>query len=161
MRYVLKNGVPTKYVRPTSIKSYEEIVETGWLGKAQEFVFNYLYHHGPATGAEGDHSTHSVGGHFHKRLSELRDMGVVEEVGTCKCPVTGKDAVLWDITGRAPTGPYKRVNKRDQEMEELRQLVAKLQEENNQLRQELQRRNHPCKEQSSELRGSLGQASPQ
>jgi hypothetical protein len=45
--------------------------------------------------------------HANKRLSELRDQGVVEEVGQKICMVSGYEVILWDVTGLLPK-PFKK-----------------------------------------------------
>ena len=44
------------------------------------------------------------------RLGELRDIGVVTELGTVSCPITGRRVILWDVTSKLPTNfekPHK------------------------------------------------------
>jgi hypothetical protein len=42
------------------------------------------------------------------RLNEMRAMGVVYEVGTKVCSVTGKVAIEWDVTDALPVKPPKK-----------------------------------------------------
>jgi hypothetical protein len=92
-------------IRQTSKDVYRQIVESGALTPARMKVYGALFEDGPMTGAELDGYLAKSGGrgHFHKRLSELRDQGVVREVGKRRCTVSGKDALAWDVTDRLPT----------------------------------------------------------
>ncbi len=65
----------TRRVRDTSKRAYEQILAEGLLSTMRLNVYVELYKHGPMTAAELDER---MGGrrHEHKRLSELRDLGV-------------------------------------------------------------------------------------
>jgi hypothetical protein len=81
--------------RQTSIEAYERLVKEGRLGQLQLKVAWLLASRGAMTAQElcreGGHSG------LWKRLSELRELGHVVEVGTRKCSVTGREAILWGI----------------------------------------------------------------
>jgi len=84
-----------KRVRFTSVKAFKEEMENGNIPKARKRVFEYLFYNGPKTGAELDYEMRYPSAH--KRLSELRDMTLIQEAGKRSCSVTGKDAVEWDV----------------------------------------------------------------
>ena len=55
------------------------------------------------------------------RFTELRELGVFEEVGVRECQVTGRDVIEWDVTSSLPLDV---LNKKSP-TEELRGLVRK------------------------------------
>ena len=83
-------------VRRTSKMAYDEITENGLLSSARWRSYNDLYHYGPSTAREQEARTGDCNGH--RRLRDLVDLGVAEEVGTRICRVTGMEVVLWDVT---------------------------------------------------------------
>ncbi len=96
-------------IRETSIISYNTIRDSGLLSKRRWEVYDVLYHHGPATGAElamfyrkkyGASSPSNP--NTLTRLGELRDMGVVTELGSRICSVTGQTVINWDVTSKLP-----------------------------------------------------------
>jgi len=103
--------------RNTSIKAYNEIMSEGLLGKRQMQVYSTLYAIGPATAAEvseadtGSFTNPSKGDNSHARLSELTEMGSVEQVGQKKCSITGREAILWDVTSAIPKKYVKKPTK--------------------------------------------------
>ena len=89
-------------MRATSLEAYKDIVNSGVLGKRQVEAYEVLYDHGPLTAGElVDES--GVSGLW-KRLSELRDMGIIEEVGKRKCRITGAVCIEWDVNGKRLNG---------------------------------------------------------
>jgi len=62
-------------------------------------------------------------------MAELKDRGVVVEVGEKICSVTGKKAILWDVTDSLPVEPPKR--------ETSKEKIAKLEAENTELKKRL------------------------
>ena len=68
------------------------------------------------------------------RLSELRSVGAVYEVGTRRCSVTGHNVILWDVTDRLPlkakpVALRKSRKKLEEENFKLRSLCRKLLDE--------------------------------
>jgi hypothetical protein len=90
--------------RRTSIEAYQAILSEGLLSRLRWFVYDLLYHHGPMTGNQliDRVKTRKNTGAFNTRLSELRDLGVVYEVGEVKDPITGRQVILWDVTEKLP-----------------------------------------------------------
>lgn len=92
-------------IRETSVKTYLEIKENGLLSKRRFQVYQYLFDHGPCF-ARQIHKALSMQGtnssSFVSRLSELRDAGVVKEVGETIDPETGMSVILWDVTQELP-----------------------------------------------------------
>ena len=104
-------------IRTTSAEAYYEIKNKGLLGKMREQVYDTVYHYGPMTSAEAylkmieGKPVKSIS-QSRARFTELRDMGVLKEMVPKKCSVTGKRAIVWDITGNLPTElPKKRTKK--------------------------------------------------
>ena len=96
-------------IRETSIKAYEEIKASGLLSDARFFVYDTVFHNGPITAGEcflkmqEANTGHTVvKGSVCARLTELRDLGCVAEVGKKICQLTGKTAMLWQVTKNLP-----------------------------------------------------------
>lgn len=96
-------------VRQTSIAVYRKIEASSLLSRRRWEVYKWLFYHGPATGAQvvlGTGGTGGVSGQVisqnRARLTEMRDMGAVREMGLVKCPVTGNEVLLWDVTDQLP-----------------------------------------------------------
>ena len=85
--------------RETSRKAYLELVSNGRLGTMQYQVYTALERLGPATAQELV-SAGTTGAW--KRLPELRDLGIVFEVGKRRCRVTGRTAIVWDVEQSEP-----------------------------------------------------------
>lgn len=100
-----------KIPRRTSAEAFDAIKSRGLLSSARQAVYQSLYHWGPATGSEINKwfvgSGNATPG-YHKRLSELRDLGVVYEVEERECTVTGRQAIAWDVTEHLPKTNGKR-----------------------------------------------------
>lgn len=93
-------------MRQTSIDAYNAIKREGLLSRVRWAVYDFLYKKGPLTGAQ-IHAALSKGksdsgGTYTSRLSELRKINVVYEVRKTTCPLTGRRAILWDVTDRMP-----------------------------------------------------------
>lgn len=113
----------TVSVRETSVESYREIANS--LGDRQAEVFRSL-------ALVGDGSTSNevfrqlkgyqtiAQANISARLNELRRMGVVEEHGEKVCPVTGKKAIAWAITGAMPV----RLEHRESKLDRVRTALA-------------------------------------
>jgi hypothetical protein len=84
-------------VRATSLAAYEKIVENGLLGRMHTKAYRALAEHGPMTASELDMNLGGRRSDGGRRLSELRDMGVVREVSHRPCRITGNIAIEWDI----------------------------------------------------------------
>lgn len=95
-------------MRTTSSEAYQHIVSTGVVSKKRKLVYQALYDHGPMTATQlaelvpGQKSP-SKGNNVHARLCELREMGIVQELGEVTCPVTGRQVLQWDVTDNLPT----------------------------------------------------------
>jgi hypothetical protein len=92
-------------VRQTSIDAYNEIKNNGLLKKLHWQVYSHLYHHGPQTSGEVYQQLgvqQRVPSQLRARFTELREMGVLQEVGERPCGVTGRTCIVWDVTAATP-----------------------------------------------------------
>lgn len=115
--------------RNTSIDAYQELRESGKLGRLRWTVYDHLFSCGPATGQECFKAlkleTNQSG-----RFTELRDMGLIKEVGTLVCRVTGREVIGWDVTDRSAPVERKPAPSREAILEEtLRAALAELRAE--------------------------------
>jgi hypothetical protein len=87
-------------VRQTSIDVYNEIRESGVLGKLQWQVYQALYEHGPMTERElyERFFTGYQRPSITPRLSELNAMRVIGPVEVREDHITGRRCISWDVT---------------------------------------------------------------
>ena len=119
-------------VRETSIEAYHKIKETGLLTRLRWVVYDYLFHNGPKTQRQAVQdlsNSFESNGTFSSRFAELKRMGAVKEVGKIKCDFTGKNVYLWDVTKELP--------KKLEKQETKAQIIARLERENAELREEI------------------------
>lgn len=130
------------FTRATSIESYHYLVENKILGKRQMEVYEILFHYGPLTANEVFNVLKSrvdrkflFDSNTRARFTELRDMDLIQENGTKICSITGRNVILWCITGRLPRQKPKsdiqekihKINKQIMKLEKIREnLEAKL-----------------------------------
>jgi DNA-binding transcriptional ArsR family regulator len=90
--------------RRISADAYHRIEAEGLLSKRRFQVYSLLYHHGPLTIAEAcaQLATTVSERSFSPRFAELRDLGVVDEVGERQCRVTGNNVIAWDVNEKLP-----------------------------------------------------------
>lgn len=96
-------------VRETSREAYEKIKENDLLSTRRWQVYDVLFSVGPATGGEVFREmkrrygmTIPTNSNTTTRLGELRERGVVKELGTRACDVSGQRVILWDVTKKLP-----------------------------------------------------------
>lgn len=98
-------------IRETSVEAYNTIRDKGMLSKRRWEAYDGLYKYGPCTGNEllrkiinQENGYHAVRTQTNiiTRLSELRDMGCVKELGDTTCSVTKMKVILWDVTNNLP-----------------------------------------------------------
>lgn len=118
--------------RRTSIEAYHQIKDEGLLTEARLVVYEILFERGPLTAGEvflwmrRMNQGHTVvKGSVCARLTELRDTGVVAEVGKRECELTGHTAILWDVTENIPFKLEKRKSK-DAVIREKDEIIANL-----------------------------------
>lgn len=96
--------------RRTSAATYRQIEAEGLLSRQRWQVYSLLYDKGPATARELAEALRAATPSIRdarcvvtRRLPELRDMGVVVELPTRECRVSGREAIVWDVTDALPT----------------------------------------------------------
>jgi len=95
-------------VRQTSIQAYQQIEANGLLSRVRWLVYAHLFHHGPLTGSELNSQMSGVS--YHKRLSELERLGVVQTCGRRRCTITDMECEQWDVTANLPVGSISTAN---------------------------------------------------
>lgn len=105
--------------RQTSIDAYHEIKLKGLLSVRRFQIYDVLHRFGALTANEVfeilKKETDPSGKQFRfdsntrARFTELRELGVVKELGTQKCSVTGRECILWDVTGNLPAETPSRI----------------------------------------------------
>ena len=117
--------------RQTSIDCYNEIRANGLLSKRRFEVYEALLSSAPCTSSEAIRNAKTTFGVFgvSSRFTELRDLGVIYEVRTRECTVTGRNVIEWDLTDRLPINVKKsnktKKNKIDDALNSLRELYKK------------------------------------
>lgn len=123
--------------RETGIQAYRIIKENGLLSRRRFEVYDAVVKIGPATTNEvfvflrgmGDGAKNPTSNSA-SRFSELRDQGVIQEVGIRKCSVTGMDVIVWDVVDRLPVRIRKeKVLTKDQKIARLEKEVMDLRAE--------------------------------
>ena len=95
----------------TSIRAYRQAVEEGLVNDLCLRVMEVLCHAKDAMTSREVHSKiskmpkyrHTTPNTVSPRFAELVDRGAIEEQGTDKCAISGKQAKLFKPTGKAPT----------------------------------------------------------
>lgn len=113
-------------VRKTSINVYNEIKNNGLLSKRRFEIYSAVFKYGPVTAMEVFKklklNTNQSG-----RFSELRDMGVIQEVGEKQCSITGRTAIIWEATDNLPkeiNTKQSKKEKKDYILDVLRSLYS-------------------------------------
>lgn len=103
-------------VRETSIEAYNYIKENGFISKARFDVYEHLFYHGPCTAKQVVIAFVSSGidlrGTVTPRFSELKNLGIIKEVGTTKCEESGHRVILWDVTNFMPEKKFDKLVQR-------------------------------------------------
>lgn len=113
--------------RQTSIDCYHAIKEGGLLSNMRMRVYEAILYSAPCTSAEamkGILNSGNVLSQSRARFTELRDMGVICEKGIKKCSVTGRNAIVWDLTDNLPKEQPKKLTIK-QKLKELRTMIDK------------------------------------
>lgn len=94
-------------MRRTSIDAYNKIKENGLLSRRRLEVYEVLFYNGPLTSGEAFQLLNKLSPirnltQSRARFTELCQMGVIYEVRTRVCRVTGMNVIEWDVTDRLP-----------------------------------------------------------
>lgn len=93
--------------RVTSAIAFQKIKDDGLLAQRKWEVYETVYYHGPLTSAEAfnimnkNKPVRNIT-QSRARFTELRDMGVLKEVGVRRCKITGHKVIEWDVTDQLP-----------------------------------------------------------
>ena len=118
-------------VRDTSKEIYNKIVSNGLLSKKRLQIYDIIYNLGSMTGSQVaqiykenyNASQHSES--IRNRITELTQQGVVKEVKTGDCPITGKKVLWFDVTSKLPVKIQRQATKKEKKDEVLK-LIFKL-----------------------------------
>jgi hypothetical protein len=94
--------------KQTSAETYYEIKNSGLLSTKRLQVYEILFEMGNLTGSQVSkihrqkHPTNSMSEVVRNRLTELVQMGVVEELGIVKDPYNGREVTLYGTTNNLP-----------------------------------------------------------
>ena len=115
--------------RDTSIAAYNELRDSGQLTERRREIYELLYEHGPATSGEifeiqVRESKVKALTQSRARFTELREHGVIQELGTAFCRITGREVILWDVTSASEAKPLTRSFSKSQQLTELLEGVA-------------------------------------
>lgn len=113
------------HVRKTSIATFYEIRDEGLLSRMRFVIYECLFCHGPLT-AQEVFKRLSLESNQSGRFTEMREMGVVYEVGERECRITGRDVIEWDVTGDLPKEYIKQTGRPSRK--ELREAADELRE---------------------------------
>ena len=94
--------------RQTSIDCYHQIKANGLLSKRRFEVYEAIFKNAPCTSSEamvGNLNSTNVLSQSRARFTELRELGVIKEIGVKECSVTGQTVIEWDLTDNLPTKP--------------------------------------------------------
>lgn len=100
--------------RDTSIETYHQIEAEGLLSAMRFRVYSTVFHMGPCTSGEAFSYLQRHGfrdgplTQSRARFTELRDLGVLQELGERPCSITGRTAILWDVTSKLPAGVLRK-----------------------------------------------------
>lgn len=97
-------------MRKTSIETFRKLLAARCLGNSYKTVLENLVRCRGLTAQELCHKAGREG--LWKRLSELRDMALIEEVGVRKCSVSGQPALTWRLARKLPSRKGKPVDKK-------------------------------------------------
>lgn len=92
-------------IRKTSIDTYHAIKNEGLLEGLLWITWEALYLHGPATQNETCRiiaNPQIQDRSIMPRFAQLKKLGVIEEVGSRPCTVTGREVIVWDVTNNLP-----------------------------------------------------------
>lgn len=116
-------------VRDTSIEALNKIKANGLLSERRLQVYEILFERGPLAGAQVSylyqqrHGKTARSETVRNRLTELRDLGVVAEVGHVEDPNTKMRVIQWDVTSRLPQKIAKRETKTEIIARQARRIV--------------------------------------
>lgn len=113
-------------IRRANLSTYKAIQATGVLSFKRMMVYDYLYRNGPLTGGQLQKALGGgVSESIRNRVTELVKMGVAYEVKEAKCPITGRNVMLFDVTENMPK-EYVAPKTKNQIIKEHEEYILKL-----------------------------------
>lgn len=82
-------------MRKTSVKAYHKVMESGVLTEREMDIYAVLCIEGPHTAMELA-NWHPIPGAW-KRMANMRRKGLIRELKTRKCRITGHSVIEWAI----------------------------------------------------------------
>jgi hypothetical protein len=82
--------------------------DTRILGTRQLEAWSLLFNQGPMTASELERAAGLLGRGLHKRLSELKGLGLVSEKEVRHCRITGRNSIVWEAVQPDPDRRYAR-----------------------------------------------------
>jgi len=113
-------------VRRTSIVAYNTIKDNGLLSARRWEAYDALYRYGPGTTTEIGNSAGIEKHALQKRISELVQLGVANEVRERPCSVTGHTVIEYDVTFALPGALSRRKTKLDLAQARIAELEAEV-----------------------------------
>lgn len=113
-------------IRETSIAVYHQIQEEGLLSDRRNQVFKCLWEHGPMTQNETYIKLNVPNlqqSSIMPRFAELKDLGVITDIGKRICTITGRTVLEWEVTGELPIKKSK-ASFKEQKEEILMDIIA-------------------------------------
>ena len=111
-------------MRTATLKTYNEVINSGELSPQREAVYANMWKHKRATASEIAKSLRvRVKGSVCARLTELRDRGIVKERGYVKCPISGLVVAQWATLNQTPHKPKKRLSPAQRRANELEKAL--------------------------------------
>ena len=119
-------------VRQTSIDCYNQIIKDKSLSKMRLRVLEAIMNTAPCTSGEAFASmirtrTDMIS-QSRARVTELAERGVVKEVGKRACKISGKQAIVWEMTDMLPQEPVKVLDSRPKNMLKCMEYIADVME---------------------------------
>ena len=92
-------------------------------------VYKCIYNHGYITGSQTKkilNKSNQLSESVRNRITELKDMGLVEELGTVLCEYTNRQVLLFDVTDRKVPLPIPMKLTKEQKKAKVQNLIADL-----------------------------------
>jgi hypothetical protein len=97
-------------MRQTSIDCYNQIKAEGLLSKRRLEVYEAILKSAPCSSGEAFSkmlTSSNVISQSRARFTELRELGVIYEIGVKKCSITNRNVIEWDLTDEIPADTEK------------------------------------------------------
>lgn len=113
----------------TSRLAFQKLLESGSLGKMQLVALAAFVEQGPMTGSELDARCavpNEMDPAYSRRISELREYGLLVEDGIRPCRITGNPAMAWKVVDRPPEKLVRRKKPSRPKPAVMRRILEKL-----------------------------------